>query len=265
MTDRPYDFLFRADLFRASMRCMSTEETRYYLNGVAVQPHPSEGVFLVATDDHRMSVMHDPQGYASRSAIFRPTLKPAEYKPGPREGDLFVTATLNPGADGFAAYGLASSVLREYPSDGRNPLTFDYLPDEIDPESTGWESTARKLNVLEEIDGSFPDWTRVLPNCWGQESGPVLFNAKYVTELAEARKDFQRTVDRAGQECTRYPAMRVTGNGSGPALIQFPGAPFAVFCIMPIRDANDLARPNWLNGTAPDPVETTETESVAAQ
>ncbi|MBX3579980.1 MAG: hypothetical protein KF723_22480 [Rhizobiaceae bacterium] len=58
-----------ARMFYAALVCVSTEETRYYLNGVHVEPHPEKGVVLVATDGLRMIVIHDEAGYAGRKAI----------------------------------------------------------------------------------------------------------------------------------------------------------------------------------------------------
>lgn len=51
-----------ASLFRIAAMFQSTEETRYYLNGVYIEPHDKEGVLLVATDGHRLFVAHDVTG-----------------------------------------------------------------------------------------------------------------------------------------------------------------------------------------------------------
>src|SRR5690554_1106144 len=51
-----------ASLFRVAAMFQSTEETRYYLNGVHIEQHQDEGVFLVATDGHRLLVAHDVSG-----------------------------------------------------------------------------------------------------------------------------------------------------------------------------------------------------------
>lgn len=56
-------------LFRAAAECQSTEETRYYLNGVYIQPHPNGGALLVATDGHRLFVAHDVGGTCDKAAI----------------------------------------------------------------------------------------------------------------------------------------------------------------------------------------------------
>jgi len=49
------DFLFSipTDVLRAALICVSTEETRYYLRGVNIQPD-ADDVVLVSTDGHRL-------------------------------------------------------------------------------------------------------------------------------------------------------------------------------------------------------------------
>ena len=56
-----------ADLFKLVHAAISKEETRYYLNGVFIEPHPVGGAVLVATDGHRMLVAHDEKGEVSGS------------------------------------------------------------------------------------------------------------------------------------------------------------------------------------------------------
>lgn len=67
------------NLFRAASLCASKEETRYYLMGVYVQPHPVKGAVIVATDGHRMFVAHDEEGKCTTPGIIAtdPTLKAA--------------------------------------------------------------------------------------------------------------------------------------------------------------------------------------------
>jgi hypothetical protein len=52
-----------ASLFRvATMFQAGSGAIRYFLNGVHIEAHPEEGVLLVATDGHRMFVVHDKSG-----------------------------------------------------------------------------------------------------------------------------------------------------------------------------------------------------------
>jgi hypothetical protein len=51
MTD--FSFSIPTDVLRAALVCVSTEETRYYLRGVHVEPD-ADDVVLVSTDGHRL-------------------------------------------------------------------------------------------------------------------------------------------------------------------------------------------------------------------
>ena len=51
MTD--FSFSVPTDVLRAALVCVSTEETRYYLRGVHVEPD-ADDVVLVSTDGHRL-------------------------------------------------------------------------------------------------------------------------------------------------------------------------------------------------------------------
>ena len=64
-----------ARLLRAVALAQSTEESRYYLCGVHVEPHPDGGVILVATNGHVMTVARDPDGTCDAEAIYPITKK----------------------------------------------------------------------------------------------------------------------------------------------------------------------------------------------
>jgi hypothetical protein len=50
---------------------VSKEETRYYLNGVYVEPHADGGVTMTATDGHRLLCIYDKEGYIEKPTIIR--------------------------------------------------------------------------------------------------------------------------------------------------------------------------------------------------
>jgi len=58
-----------ANLFRLCYPYVSKEETRYYLMGVYVTPHPEGGVLMVATNGHVAIAIHDESGYCAEPAI----------------------------------------------------------------------------------------------------------------------------------------------------------------------------------------------------
>lgn len=70
---------FGTELYRVAFDFTSKEETRYYLNGVFVEPHPVAGVMLTATDGHRLICIRDETGYADESAIIRLDKRELDY------------------------------------------------------------------------------------------------------------------------------------------------------------------------------------------
>lgn len=54
-----------ASLFRTVSRFVSTDPRRCYIGGVFICAHPSQGVYLVATDGAAMLIAHDPNGSVS--------------------------------------------------------------------------------------------------------------------------------------------------------------------------------------------------------
>ena len=68
--DKPITcFAVRLDALLRVRPFVSTEETRYYLNGVYVHPHPEGGAVCVATDGHRLGVRRDSDGIAPEPQI----------------------------------------------------------------------------------------------------------------------------------------------------------------------------------------------------
>jgi len=122
----------------------SDEETRYYLKGVAIQPAPKAGAYLIATDGHVMGVMRleNDQATANHAGFILSADKAirAAVKCGKREQAWIVCredradivrlgAAMSPTMDDVATAPVSLSI----------------------PAATAY------------IDGTFPDWRRVLP------------------------------------------------------------------------------------------------------
>jgi hypothetical protein len=79
-----------AAVFARAVIAQSTEETRYWLNGVYVEPAPNGGALLVATNGHILVCLHDPDALVAGAGIVNlpPALlkacKPSRRAPGPR-------------------------------------------------------------------------------------------------------------------------------------------------------------------------------------
>lgn len=211
-----------ASLFRVAAMFQSSEETRYYLNGVHIEPHHDEGVFLVATDGHRLLVAHDVSGKI--------------------EGG---TAIVQLGKDQLKACkeGRGETASRRIvATDAKQPLT-------IIANDTPVAVQAKWI-----IDGSFPDWKRVMQGISGTGHMDAV-DAKLIKSFADAAE-----------------ALGV-GTGldlsfaapEGPVLVRFT-ASHVVGVIMPIRWKGPTGWPGFLGFQPfppPDP-EDAEHQSEAA-
>lgn len=159
-----------ADLMARAYIAASTEATRYYLNGVYIEPCAAGGVLLVATDGHRMLVLRDPAGYCEGSAIV--ALTPATLK-----------ACKAKMPRGYAErYMIAHGEKIAIASVSKPDNAADLLALADNPSQ---EVEAYQVGAL--IDGSFPDWRRVVPS----EDVPAAphspcFAAAYVGDFGKA-------------------------------------------------------------------------------
>jgi len=151
---------------RALLIPVSTEETRYYLNGVNLEFTP-DGVIMAATDGHRMIVLRQPYGEHAATAAHASVIVPrdlvAKLKVNKRDGDAMTTLTIG--------------------DDGR--LTFEHAG-----ESFGGS----------RIDGTFPDYRRIVPQ--DLDGKPAQYNPAYLADFAKARKELGG--DRTTSPVVRY-------------------------------------------------------------
>lgn len=175
-------FSVRSDLFRAVAVACSDEETRTYLHGVYIQPHPVEGVLMVATDGHRLLVAHDAGGSCSEPVIVKlsgPVLKAAKAKKTDH-------------IDG-----------RRLVADDENGVRV-VIPHE----------SAEVYPVAWKIEGTFPDWRRVIPDA-KRLTAPcpavLEYNAEYLGDFAKAAAEIGNS---------RRIGIR-TYDANGPALVTF--------------------------------------------
>lgn len=200
-----------ANLFRITYGFTSSDNTRYYLNGVYVEPHPCGGVNLVATDGHRMMVVYDRTGAADSPVIVqlsKEALRACKPKGTKYARDCRV---LTVAPDGLAT--VYSS------ADGAEIIV-----------ATSKDSL---------VDGSYPDWRRVLPTGYGQHTG--WFNPRLVADFAKAGEDLGAHFDKA-----RHFKM-AGGDDGGPCLIRFVSIPEAVGVLMPVRGEDISGLPEFIN------------------
>jgi hypothetical protein len=194
----------KPELFAAAMRFTSTEQSRPYLQAVAVQPRHGGGAFIISTDGHRMFVGIDDG---------------AQWMDGEAHDCLFMCHKQKAPAEAFKAKRLVL--------DGKT-ATF-YADDQ--------DGAPVLINVVESIGHkwTFPAWRNVLPDA-GVETVPwdnLSVNADYISDFAEIEKRLNG--DRKGRP---FKCRMTSGN---PALVAFQDREdcFGVVIPMRIGDAYD--------------------------
>lgn len=216
-----------AVLFLAANICRSFEETRYYLNGVFIQPHPEKGVLLTATDGHRLICIHDENGECASAKIVNIDAKAIDQK----------------ALDSYRKE-MAVDKQKEEPK-------VDIVIDEAGIVSVGTYRSIRPCFV----DGTYPDWRAVLkPVLAGardQKYAPANFNNRYLA-------DFGKVGAVLSPDGNKSVALRVVSFGDGnPALVRFGNMDHVFAILMPVRAGTSNEFPIWMKPVlepAPAPV-----------
>lgn len=221
---------FDARLYAAAAICMSKEEKRYYLCGVFVEPHAVKGVTLTTTDGVRLICIHDESGSADESAIIAlsaDALKACKAKVS-RQAQL-------------------CGAVRVVTVDGADAIVSEIATDN----STGEKTEIGKVAISQKcrVDGTFPDYRRVVPRDLlgarnttlgaGKNADPGHFDARQLSSLC----DVAEMLSDARESAVRV----VCADASSPALILFSGAPYAFGVLMPVKGAEGCDVPAWLN------------------
>lgn len=190
-------FDVNAKLFEIAHRFVSKEDTRYYLNGVFIEP-VEKGVALVATDGHRMFIAWDEEGSASEPVILQ-----------------------------------ANKALLSDCAKGERAVEQGYSPETGHAVQVSHRDGHSSTHIAPFIDGTFPDWRRLVngvPTQIGAE--PVAFNSRYLADFAKAARDAAKAVGLNGSAH----ALSITGYGEDtPAVVNFDAAVSAFGIIMPMR------------------------------
>ena len=185
---------------------VSTEETRYYLTtGVYIEPHQVEGVVMVATDGHRMAVIHDKEGKIKGSEgwicpVPEDVFKACRKKTRKNEEIL--------GAQKVHFVGSTVAVT-DGQYTGKLPLDL----------SGGVPTGVMTLSRAEPIDGTYPDWRRVLP-----KKKPVTESHNMLAFNPEYMWDFGTVIKAAGLPDTTSAVMFPSPIGVA-SIIRFKALP----------------------------------------
>ena len=195
---------------------MSSEETHEYLTGIYIAKHPKGGVVLVATDGHRMGVIHDADGRTDDSWICH-IPKDIAAACGTRV------------SKGKPAAGLCHFI------DGAAYVT-----------DTGWDGKTATdigpnhltITAAKPIDGTYPNWIKVVPKEAKVRLTAISVNPKYMA-------DWARVSSSGGWKDA---AMKILATRKmDPFFILFDRLPEFIGIQMPARgdDARDHL-PEWM-------------------
>ena len=196
---------------RATLVAVSTEETRYYLNGVNLEFTP-DGVVMAATDGHRMIVLRQPYGEHGATAAHPSVIVPRDLVAKLKVKHKTLDTTDLTIAD-----------------DGR--LTFEHAG-----ESFGGS----------RIDGTFPDYRRIVPQ--DLDGKPAQYNPAYLADFAKARQELTGTkIDKSGKGS---PLVRYNGDSPAIVDFAWDTGFSAFGVIMPIRDHRAEVHYSWASAPA---------------
>jgi DNA polymerase III sliding clamp (beta) subunit (PCNA family) len=221
---------FNANLFRIAFSCASREKTRYYLQAVYVEPHAVRGVTLTATNGVKMICIHDEDGRADEPAIINlgDTLKLCKAKRG-----YVRVVVIETGASDATIF------------EAKEPAT-----------ETDFNRIAIAPRV--RVDGSFPDYRRVIPTVFRNSMAPA-FASQHAAELvavgAELAEHFfagfkakePNVTER--KDCFQLSAADNDAPEGSPALFAWAMIPQAFAILMPTRNKGNAAvLPTWFTG-----------------
>lgn len=196
-------------VLKAAFYCVSTEATRYYLNGVAIEWN-ERNLTATATDGHRLVAFNLPfkaeefEGVAKFSFIIpHAVIKAIKLDKYVNEGSLAFEPSVNGGATCTLSYVTMST-------------------------------------IFQTIDGTFPDWRRILPS---EVDGTLAqFNTAYLKDFTAMTKVL------FGKERN----IRVNHNGNSAAVIDLQTSETdefdAIAVLMPLRAGGEdsvYSKPEW--------------------
>lgn len=199
----------QARLVAAIAQFKASNDIRYYLNGVYVEPHTT-GALIIATNGHAMGAWLDETGEIERPAILRIGAKLQAACQGAETKRLTIIDNR------LAVIGAT------VPDGQKTPELY------IQPSTGDWE-----------LQGRFPDWTRVIR---AEDGPPCLHSALNPVYIADMTKALQIG---AGSKHMSVTTRQRAAHES--VVFTSPYAPNFVGVIMPLRD-NDAPMPKWMRG-----------------
>ena len=246
-SDMPVNFTLTAadirDLIDATKFAISTEETRYYLNGIYLHKSESGELCAVATDGHRLAMTRQalPSGAAQMPSIILPRKAVTELRKllDDFDGDVSVSLSDTRAEFGFGVVRLKSKLI-----DGTFPDYTRVIPQgndrimqvnvgafsaAVDRVSTISSEKSRSIKMrlspgTLNLSASSTDASSAVEELEVSYDGPEMeigFNARYLLDIA-------------GQVNNETVEFALADQGS-PSLVRAPGDEASLFVLMPMR------------------------------
>lgn len=197
---RGAEIRLRAEYAKLVSPFVSKDETRFNLNGFYCQRHPSGGALVVATDGHSLGCFWDEFGEVAVPGII--ALRKTTLAACAPERTLIVA-------------GDRASVYELWNADNQSGIL-----------------VAAQDNAV--IDGTFPDWRRVIPNL-----PPNVEVATFAHRLMHKFKDIRR-------EGAKTAVLRVYASTAKDAALVLTDRDDFIGVIMPMAAQIDDQLPRWL-------------------
>lgn len=193
-----------ASKLKLAATCMASNDIRYYLNGVKIEPRAEGGVFIVGTDGHRLMAVIDESGHIEAPAILR--LTSSTLSKLPKVGSKNEKWT----AETVAIDGTEYLAIK---SGGDTPAVVHLQ--EHDKEGI-W------------VEGKYPDWRQVMKfSDWTEKpSKPGSIQLPYLASVIPAFTTHKGFLPISFYAC----------HESDGVLCRIVGHEYAAMVIMPIRD-----------------------------
>ena len=233
-------------LFAKTRFAVSTEETRFYLNGIFLHvANGTDGKLLrtVATDGHRLALaeMAAPEGAEAMPAVIVPRKTIQEVMRLASEAEDGVTVSVSESRIRFVVgkTALTSKLIdgsfpdygRVIPRDNQRHLKIDNraLADAVDRVATVSQDRARSVKMALEdgrvtVTVNHPETGLATEEIFGETPAgtfEVGFNARYLMDVTDQIEGVETQFE--------------FGDSGSPALVRDPADPSSLFVLMPLR------------------------------
>lgn len=239
--DLPVRAIFDADLFMRAYATVSNEETRYYLSGVHVEKSPDGGVLLVSTDGHRLLCFRDPRGFFDgnpRGEIIRALPHFRRMVANPRKVSVHPSMTREYKLVVVDRIMALVELIPGTPLDNERDRAALF---QAVREPNNIVLAVQTCDVL--IDGTYPDWRRVVPAI-DYAASVAAFNNKMLGPIVKALGRNHEVL--SVRLVAGAPKNVGNADHAAPVLVRVANPEIDGFgIIMPMRSNLDGAMPDW--------------------